>query len=50
MLALLRLSGTEMSFLGVLGPVPQSPIKLILGLWKILIAICLPFKKDFSQD
>ena len=47
MLALLRLSGTEMSFLGVLGPVPQSPIK---DLWKFLIAIYLPFKKDFSQD
>ena len=32
------------------GPVPQSPIKLILDLWKILIAIYLLFKKDFSQD
>ena len=30
-------------------PVPQSPIKLILDQWKVLIAIYLPFKKDFSQ-
>ena len=33
-----------------LGPVPQTPIKLILDQWKILIAIYLPLKKDFSQE
>ena len=33
-----------------LGPVPQNPIKLILDQWKVLIAIYLPLKKDFSQD
>ena len=33
-----------------LGPVPQNPIKLILDQWKVLIAIYLPWKKDFSQD
>ena len=32
------------------GPVPQRPIKLIPDWWKILIAIYLPLKKDFSQD
>ena len=31
------------------GPVPQSPIKLILDLWKILIAIYLLFKKIFHR-
>jgi len=34
----------------VQGPVPQSPIGLILDWWKILIAIYLPLGKDFSQD
>ena len=34
----------------VQGPVPQSPIKLILDKWKMLIAIYLLLKKDFSQD
>ena len=33
-----------------LGPVTQSPIKLILDKCKILIAFYLPLKKGFSQD
>ena len=33
-----------------LGPVRQSPNKLILGLWKNLIAIYLVLRKDFLQD
>ena len=34
----------------VQGPVVQTPIKLILDLWKILIVIYLLLKNDFSQN
>ena len=32
------------------GPVVQSPIKLFLDWWKILIVVYLPLKEDFEQD